>query len=217
MKKIYKNVLFDLDGTLLDTALDIGYSLNRALKMHGYKERTQEECNSFLGNGVSVLVARAMGVDVSDPMRPVVEKEHREYYKDHNINKTVLYPGIKEVFERATEAGIKMAVVTNKASEACEKLREHFFKDYIEVVVGLSDESLAKPNPTGTYRAMELLGAKSEETLFVGDSEVDARTAKAAGLDCVLCSYGYTPIDILMAEESIGIISKPIELLKYLV
>lgn len=216
ISKKYRNIVFDLDGTLLDTIKDLQIALNITLKNNNLPTRTLEEVTSFIGNGVRVLVAKAVEGGESHPLFEQILSQYRTYYKEHSIEHTVFYPGVEEFLKLCKGKSIGMAVVTNKPREGCELIHRHFFTDYMQTVIGVTNDSEKKPCPVNVLKAMDILKATPKDTLYVGDSEVDAQTAKNAGLDCVLCTWGYTPLDILLHEPHIAIINSPKELAEFI-
>lgn len=189
--KGYRTILFDLDGTLLDTLADLEVSVNYMLKEMGFPLRRKEEVRSFLGNGVHHLVASALPKDVD---ADTVEKGlslFKSHYAAHSMEKTAPYPGICDVLSELRCRGIRMGVVTNKVDAAAQPMIEHYFPGIFDVVLGQREDIPKKPAPDMLFAALKEIGVPLEHCLYVGDSEVDKSTADAAGLPCVLVAWGY--------------------------
>ncbi len=195
----YTTVIFDLDGTLLDTLEDLTDSVNYALSSMNYATRTIDEIRQFVGNGVRKLIERAVpvGTNISD-----IDKTFDlfiEYYSEHNQDKTKPYDGVIELMRKLKENNIKMAIVSNKVHDAVLMLRDKFFVD-VEVAIGDMPEMARKPSPDSCYRALELLGSSIEEACYIGDSEVDLETARNAGLDCISVLWGFRDKELLIEK-----------------
>lgn len=192
----YNTVIFDLDGTLLDTLEDLTDSVNYALESMGYPTRTIDEVRNFVGNGVRKLIERAVpsNTEVND-----IDKTFEyfiEYYSEHNQDKTKPYEGVVELMGKLKENNIKMAIVSNKVHDAVLMLRDKFFVD-VEVAIGDMPNMARKPEPDSCYKALELLGSDPKDACYVGDSEVDLETARNAGLDCISVLWGFRDKDLL--------------------
>lgn len=180
-------VIFDLDGTLLDTLDDLRDALNHTLTAFGYPLRTLEEVRRFVGNGIPDLIERATSPDA--PIQKMLDV-FLPYYQLHNMDKTRPYAGIGETLDRLKKRGRSMAVVSNKVHAATQALCGRFFPQ-VDAVVGSQPGLPNKPAPDMVWAAMERLGVGPEETVYVGDSEVDLATARNAGLDCVCVTWGF--------------------------
>ena len=195
-----KTLLFDLDGTLLNTLEDLRDSTNFALRTYGYPERSLEEVRRFVGNGLKMLLTRAVPQGSSE-----VEIERalacmKAHYCENYHNKTVPYPGIPELLNQLSREGVRLAVVSNKPDEAVRALTERYFPGVFPVAIGNRDGWATKPAPDSVYEAMCLLGARRESTVYVGDSDVDVDTARNAGLDSVIVTWGFRDEDFLRAH-----------------
>lgn len=188
---IIKLVIFDLDGTLLNTLGDLHASVNFALREFSFPERTLDEVRSFIGNGVVKLMERSTPDGTNEETNKACLDLFRQHYLEHMADTTAPYEGVIPLIERLKSDGVKIAVVSNKLHSAVEKLCEDYFPGLIEKAIGVSVESERKPSPINVIKAMELFGAEREETLYVGDSEVDAQTAAAAEVKCVGVSWGF--------------------------
>ena len=196
----YKAVIFDLDGTLLNTLEDLTDSTNFALESCGFAPRELDEVRRFVGDGMPLLIERALpdGAGKED-----FDKCYRlfcEHYKNNMENKTAPYDGVCGVLERLHKSGYKLAIVTNKGDFAAQALCKKMFP-CVDTVVGGRPDLPKKPAPDPVYIALERLGVGREDAVFVGDSQVDYQTAVNAGLDCISVLWGFRERDEL---EKIG-------------
>ncbi len=196
---MYKAVIFDLDGTLLDTLEDLYLSVNYALKNFGRRERTLDEIRSFVGDGVRKLVERAIGPDVTEAEVQAVLDVFKEYYALHSRDNTAPYAGVNDLLERLVGAGIKNAVVSNKLDGATKLLCCEYFGDNVSVAIGDSEERNKKPAPDSVFEALRVLGLSAEEAVYVGDSEVDILTARNCGMKCISVTWGFRSREVLEA------------------
>lgn len=192
MKK-YSVVLFDLDGTLLDTLDDLATAVNVTLERHGFPQRTKAEVRDFIGNGIAKLMERAVGAENLHrvDMAQVVQ-DFRTYYFEHCEEMTAPYDGVMDVLSALRARGVRIGVVSNKADFAVQKLCRTYFGDLVEAAVGENEAEgrKKKPAPDTVWDAMRELGATASDVVYVGDSEVDILTAKNAGIDCVSVTWG---------------------------
>ena len=216
MKKKFDAVIFDLDGTLLDTLDDLADSVNEMLLGRGYKLRTVEEVRDLVGNGASRLIELCVPDGKDNPEFEKCLLEFKDQYKKNMHNKTTPYTGIPELLSELADLGIKMAVVSNKGDSAVKKMRERYFDQFIKVAVGESDKLRKKPAPDSVYVALEQMDAVLGHTLYVGDSEVDVQTARNAGLPCVAVTWGFRDRALLEKEGADWIIDSPQELIDIL-
>lgn len=217
MKK-YNTILFDLDGTLLNTLEDLAGAVNHVLKTNNEPERTIDEVRRFVGNGIRKLMIRAVPDGEDNPTFEQQFKEFSSYYLAHDMEKTDVYSGIPELLQELNARGISTAIVSNKYQPAVTDLADHYFKGMVSTAVGQSDKIRKKPAPDMVYEALDRMGIDKEKKdgiLYVGDSDVDSQTAANAGLDCILCSWGFRDIELLKQQKAEAIISSPEELLKY--
>lgn len=212
----YNTVIFDMDGTLLDTLEDLTDSVNYALNKFGYPLRTLNEIRSFVGNGVKVLMNLSVpnGTSAEDTAKCL--EIYRKNYSENMQNKTRPYEGINNLLKNLKEKGIKLAIVSNKYDSAVKALCKDYYHEFIQVAIGESQGVAKKPAPDSVYAALEQLGSSEEEAIYVGDSDVDVHTAHNAGLKCIGVTWGFRNRDILNAEGADFIIDKPEELLGYL-
>ena len=211
--------IFDLDGTLLDTLGDLAASVNYALRIHGMPERTIDEVRGFVGNGVRLLMERAVPEGVANPQFEAAFQTFREYYMEHSMDATRPYDGVMETLSELQRRGCKMAVVSNKFMTATQELVRHFFP-MIPVAIGEHEAEgiRKKPAPDTVFEAMRQLGLLTTHhslltTYYVGDSDVDIATARNAGLPCISVLWGFRNQTFLEAHGGTMFIKRPEELL----
>ncbi len=197
--KMKKAIVFDLDGTLLNTLEDLCDSTNAALRHCGFPERGLEEVRRFVGNGIRKLIERAVPENAAEEQIAECFACFCEHYKHNMENKTAEYSGISDMLKALYEAGYQMAIVTNKADFAAQALCKKLFGDYVKTVVGSVDSRPNKPAPDGVYYALRQMGVPKDEAVFIGDSEVDILTAKNAGIDAVGVLWGFRNPEDLQA------------------
>ena len=196
----YQTAIFDMDGTILETLEDMCASVNVTMDHVGYPWRTMDEVRRFVGNGAAKLIERCMPAGAEDPRYPAALEFYRAYYDAHAQIKTGPYPGIPELLNQLSREGVRLAVVSNKPDEAVRALTERYFPGVFPVAIGNRDGWASKPAPDSVYEAMCLLGARRESTVYVGDSDVDVDTARNAGLDSVIVTWGFRDEDFLRAH-----------------
>jgi phosphoglycolate phosphatase len=209
-------VIFDLDGTLLDTLDDLTAAVNHALQTCGYPQRTRDEVRAFIGNGVIRLMQRAVPQGTAQPEFDRCFALFREHYLSHMNDRTRAFDGILPLLGELKRRGVKSAVVSNKLQAGVVGLCNTYFTDSVDCALGVADESERKPNPVNVLRAMQTLGVSPEETLCVGDSEVDVQTAENAGLRCVGATWGYRSRETLLQAGAWRLIDTPQALLPLL-
>lgn len=185
----YKAVLFDMDGTLLDTLADMAAAVNHILSVHGYPLRTVEEVRTFVGNGARKLMERALPPDVTGDAFEALLEEYRQWYEAHACVKTAPYPGVPAVLAALHRAGVRCAVVSNKPDGATRELAARFFPGL--PAFGQQDGIPAKPAPNMVYHALAELGVEASAAAYVGDSEVDVALARNAKLPLIAVSWGF--------------------------
>jgi phosphoglycolate phosphatase len=195
----FSTVVFDLDGTLLDTLDDITSALNHALAQAGLGERTRDEVRSYLGRGFRRLVACALPGGENDPAYRDVLAGFGSYYTEHCQVQTAPYPGVLDVLRHLSERGVRLAIASNKGDEAVKRLATHHFSGLIEPAhaFGQRDDLPRKPAPDLVFLALASLGETVDHALYVGDSDVDYATARAAGMPCCLVSWGFKERSLL--------------------
>ncbi|MGN0174300.1 MAG: HAD family hydrolase [Acutalibacteraceae bacterium] len=214
-KLMIKAVIFDLDGTLLNTLDDLGNSVNFMLEKYGYKTFSMDEYKYKVGNGMRKLIERSM------PENHQSEEEITQaldifmaHYEKHKMDKTAPYDGIIDLLKQLKKQGIKTAVVTNKADVAAKPLIAEVFPNLFDEVTGQKEGVPTKPNPTVVFNVMKQLDVTPNECIFVGDSGVDMQTAKNSGAFALGVLWGFRKADELIENGAEKIISKPNELLE---
>lgn len=189
----YDLVIFDMDGTILDSLSDIADSLNTVLAAHGFPTYPLREVGLMVGNGVRRLVTDALPADVAPDRLEAVYQDFVAYYKAHCAIKTAPYSGIPQLLVALRAAGVKTAVYSNKIDVAVKELVDKHFAGLFDFALGQRDGVPTKPAPDGVYDVLSALNVTAARTAYVGDSEVDVRTAQNAGTDGVFVSYGFRP------------------------
>ena len=211
----YNTYIFDLDGTLLDTLQDLAASVNYALRKHGMPEHSIDDVRRFVGNGVRLLMDRAIPDGAQNPDFEVTFATFREHYMHHSLDTTRPYPGIPEVLAELKARGCRLAVVSNKMMAATQELIRHFFPDTIEVAIGEHEAEgiRKKPAPDTVFAALKELGVDKNGAVYVGDSDVDIQTARNSGLPCISVLWGFRDKEFLIKNGGETFVSKPSELL----
>lgn len=211
--KRYTTIIFDCDGTILNTLDDLRDSMNYILKKHNYPTRTLAEIRSFVGNGLGKLVERSVltGTDLTVPQEQLDTMliELKAYYADHNNDKTAPYDGIYDLLAVLKEQGYKMAVVSNKVQEGVTALNDEYFKEYFKVAIGETPDIKRKPEPDMVHAALKELNSTPEEAVYVGDSEVDLQTAKNSGLLPIAVTWGFRDEELLRELGAEHVAHKP--------
>ena len=186
-------VIFDLDGTLLNTLDDLAKSVNYALEKHCLPLRSMREIRSFLGNGIRFLMKKSVGecIAADEEQFNVVFRSFKEYYMAHCLDSTKPYDGIINLLQNLKEKKYKMAIVSNKLQPAVTELNKYFFYDLIPVAIGESANVRRKPYPDSVIEAIKQLGSSTKTTVYIGDSEVDIETAKKAEISCISVLWGF--------------------------
>lgn len=204
----YEAILFDLDGTLLNTLEDLKDSCNAALEACGYAPRTLDEVRRFVGNGVGLLIRRALPEGVGEEEWARCLALFKAHYQNNLDNKTRPYPGIEQALDALLARGYRIGVVSNKFDAAVKALCAHHFPR-IQVAVGEREGVRKKPAPDSALAAAQALGVRPASTLYVGDSEVDIQTARNAGMDCLSVDWGFRPEAVLREAGATRIIHSP--------
>ena len=196
---MYDTYIFDLDGTLLDTLGDLASSVNFALRHHGLPEHSVDNVRRFVGNGVHLLMERAVPGGMGNPLFEPALQTFREHYLHHSLDTTRPYDGIPETLAALKGRGAGMAVVSNKFCTATEALCRHFFADTICVAIGENEAAgvRKKPAPDTVNEALRRMGADRVGAVYVGDSDVDILTARNAGLPCISVLWGFRDREFL--------------------
>ena len=205
-------MIFDLDGTLLNTIDDLADTGNHVCTLHGWPTHTVDAFKLMVGNGIPKLVERFAPQGTSQEMLDQAYQEFMDWYGVHKEDKTAPYAGMPEVAKALREEGVSIAVLSNKADVMAGPVVEHYYPGIFPVVQGALPGLPTKPDPTLLYKLMERLGATQEDTLFVGDSNVDIRTAKNGGLTGCGVLWGFRSREELEAAGADVIVSTPQEL-----
>ena len=213
---MYGTIIFDLDGTLLDTLDDLTDATNAALGKFGLPLRTRDEVRAFVGNGIAKLIERAIG-EKGKHLHGEVLAEFKRDYALRCADKTAPYEGILPLLQTLQAQGIKTAVVSNKADFAVKSLAKTYFDGLLLAAVGENEEAgiSKKPAPDSLLAVMEQLSATAEDTVYVGDSEVDIQTAKNAGVECLCVTWGFRDKALLIKEGGRLFVDTPAEILTY--
>lgn len=184
-------IIFDLDGTLLDTLEDLTDSVNYAMEQYGLQTRTIEEVRKFVGNGVAKLIERCIPQGTQNPSYGQILDCFKAHYAQHCEDKTRPYEGIMELLSELSGRGYHMAIVSNKFDGAVKQLNEKYFKAYIPVAIGESATVKKKPAPDTVYQALSELACDVSHAVYVGDSEVDRQTAANVPMPCISVTWGF--------------------------
>lgn len=203
MQTKIKAVIFDLDGTLLDTLGDLHLSVNASCEAHGFPSHTKDEVCSYVGNGVYKLIERAIPDGVNNKSFDSALSYFKEHYAIHMYDHTGAYEGIYEALDTLKSDGYRLAVVSNKFDSAVKELCKRYFPEHIEVAIGENEAAgiKKKPAPDTVTAALCELGVRSDEAVYVGDSDVDVYTAKNSGMACISVLWGFRSREFL---ESVG-------------
>lgn len=212
----YKLVIFDLDGTILNTLEDLTDSLNFALSCSGYPNHSIDAVRSFVGNGIKNLIKKAMPKEKTETEIQNVHKVFTDYYKIHCANKTAPYPGIIDIIKKLRKVNIKTAVISNKADYAVQNLCKKYFDGMFDYAAGERESIAKKPAPDAVFEVLHKLNINKTDTVIIGDSEVDILTAKNAGVDCIAVAWGFRDVNVLKEYGANIIIKTPKELLNIL-
>ncbi|MCR5434966.1 MAG: HAD family hydrolase [Bacteroidaceae bacterium] len=207
-----KTIIFDLDGTLLDTLQDLCLSVNYALRRCGFPERSLEDVRTFVGNGVRMLIHRAVPQDTPQPEEEACFQEFRAHYVLHCQDHTRPYPGIGEMLKSLKEKGYRMSIVSNKLQAGVTELHQAWFQETIDVAVGESEGIRRKPAPDMVFRALSELGSTADDAVYVGDSDVDMETARKAGIPCISVLWGFRDRAFLSAHGASTFAVQPEEI-----
>lgn len=187
----YKLAIFDMDGTILDTLVDLAEAVNYALRRAGLPERSMQEIRSYLGNGMLRLIRLAAPEDASAELLAELKETFTEYYKEHCSAHTRPYEGVVELIEELKAQGVKTAVVSNKPDFGVQLLVKDYFPTSFDAAVGERIGIAKKPAPDSVNEVLRLLAIAREEAVYIGDSEVDIETARNAGMTGVIVTWGF--------------------------
>lgn len=209
MKKL---AIFDLDGTLLNTIKDLGEAVNFALDRNGFHTHSVASYPYFVGNGVRRLIERSLPEDARKKAVVVdaMLKDFKQYYNEHNTDRTVPYDGIPELLQQLNESGVKLAVASNKYQQATLKIINHFFPDIPWIAIQGQQEGVpVKPDPSIIFMILSEAKIAKQDTIYIGDSGIDMETARRACIDSVGVTWGFRPVKELKEYHANVIINKP--------
>lgn len=210
----YELIVFDMDGTILDTLEDLKNSMNHTLKLHNMPERTLDEIRSFVGNGIRKLIERAVMPETSAEQIDVIHKDFMKHYEIHCADFTSPYDGINDLIKELRNRGYKTAVVSNKADGAVQDLCVQYFPGLFDLAIGERPEIAKKPAPDMVNLALDKLNVSKEKTVYIGDSDVDVATARNSKLDMIAVDWGFRTREFLIEQGAETIVSKPEEILE---
>lgn len=209
----YKAVIFDMDGTILNTLEDLKNATNYSLRQFGMPERSLEEVRMFVGNGIRKLVERAVPAGTQKEKIDQILDVFLEYYEIHSADNTSPYPGILELVEKLKKSGIKTAVSTNKADVPAQELGKEYFNGIFDLIVGQQDGLKVKPAPDSVNKILSILDIQKKDAIYIGDSDVDVQTAKNSGLDFIGVSWGFRGREFLEKNGAKNIVDNANEIL----
>ena len=212
MKK-YELIIFDMDGTILDTLEDLKNSMNHTLRLHNMPERTLDEIRSFVGNGIRKLIERAVVKGTSEDKINNIHKDFMVHYEVHCADFTRPYDGVNDLIKKLRSRGYKTAVVSNKAHAAVQDLCVQYFPDLFDLAIGERPEIARKPAPDMVNLTLEQLQITREKAVYIGDSDVDVATAKNSNLDMIAVDWGFRTREFLVEQGADIIVSQPEEIL----
>ena len=208
----YKLAVFDMDGTILNTLEDLADSTNYALKANGLPERTIDEVRRFVGNGIRLLIERAVPTDTDKKLTDKVFDTFKEYYKTHCAVKTRPYDGIKDVLLELRKAGCLTAVVSNKADFAVQDLCKDYFDNLFDFAIGEREGIKKKPAPDSVFEVLSKLNVEKDNAVYIGDSDVDFATSVNAGMDVIMVGWGFRDEEFLREKGAKRIIKHASEI-----
>lgn len=212
-----KTLVFDLDGTLVNTIYDIGNSMNKSLAEHGYATHPLDDYYNFIGEGVIVLTKKAIGdINVSDEVLYSVLNRYNEIYHENNTVLSKPYDNMVMVLDTLISKGYQLAVISNKPDIDTKHIVKHYFGDRFKYVCGWKKEVNRKPDRMAMDILMNELGLSITDIIYIGDSRYDAQFAINSGCDYYLFEYGYEKKDILHSYNPIAFLKEAVDLLKYL-
>lgn len=206
---LYDTYVFDLDGTLLNTLDDLAASCNYALKQYGMPLKTVDEVRMMVGNGVKLLMIRAIPYGERNPQFEAAYQCFREHYLEHGLDTTAPYIGIDDMLQTLVSEGKRIAVVSNKFYEATQELVQHFFGNFIQVAIGERENIRKKPAPDTVCEALKQLGTTQTKTVYIGDSDVDIETAKNSKIPCLSVLWGFRDRDFLLQHGATELVETP--------
>ena len=212
-----KAVVFDLDGTLLDTLPDIGAGSNAALRHFGLEERAMSDYRKAVGNGIRVLIRRAMQQQVSDEVYEQVLSFYLKYYPEQCCVHTKFYPGVEQMLDNLKNTGLMLGILSNKTEKTAQKIIDHFLPDFpFAFLWGNNGERPLKPDTTAGIQLCKKLGLNADQIMYVGDGDTDMEFGVKMGFYTVGVTWGYRDRDVLQAFGPTALVDAPDELLNLL-
>lgn len=212
---MYKNYIFDLDGTLLDTLEDLANAVNYALKKMNYPVRTLDEVRSFIGDGMKMLIRRSVPAEAGEAECAETLQYYSSCYLEHVADCTKPYDGIEELLGTLKKRGCRLAVVSNKPDLQTQRLIRECFGDIFDAVAGQKEGVKTKPDPEAVLGIMEIIGAEKDSTVYIGDSDVDVLTAHNAELPCIGVTWGNRSREVLIENGAEFIADSAADILKF--
>lgn len=209
----YQLAIFDMDGTILNTLEDLKNATNYALRLHGYPERTLDEIRRFVGNGLLMLIRRAVPEGCTEEQIQKVSVSFHEYYQVHCADTTKPYDGILSLIRNLRAHGVKTAVVSNKPDYGVQELTAKYFPDCFDAAVGEREGIRKKPAPDSVNEVLMRLQIDRTNAIYIGDSDVDLDTAKNAGMPCISVEWGFRSHDFLLQHGAITLVTEPEQIL----
>ncbi len=214
---MYQLVIFDLDGTILDTLQDLANAVNYAMKENQMPLHTIDEVRQFVGNGIRKLMERSVPAGTETPLIDKVHADFTAYYQVHCADNTAPYAGIPELLAHLKNAGIHTAVVSNKADYAVQALCEQYFPNLFDAVAGEKEGIRRKPAPDSVNAVLSALNLSKEQAIYIGDSDVDIATAENSGMPCISVAWGFRDIPFLKEHHASRIVQNVAELEQILI
>lgn len=209
----YDLIIFDMDGTILNTLEDLKNSLNYVLQQAGYQTRTLEEVRTFVGNGIRKTIERALPSDIEEEKIDELFSLFMDYYAIHNTDNTKPYNGVIDLLKELKHLGYKTAVVSNKQDSAVKSLCKKFFTGLFDVEIGEKENIAKKPDPDEVNEALKILNIDRTKSIYIGDSEVDIQTAQNSKMKSIIVDWGFRDRKFLYEHGAEVIVSNPSEIL----
>ncbi len=214
MRMKYRLVVFDMDGTILDTLSDLTDALNHTLDIYGLPLHSMDEVKFFVGNGIHKLIERAVPEGTEQKKLEEIFKSYIEYYGKHCADKTKPYEGVKDLIMELKKLGVLTAVVSNKRDEAVQELCRDYFPGCFDIAIGEKDGIRRKPAPDMVDQALLKLGIDKKDAVYIGDSDVDIQTAENSGLSSIAVTWGFRDRDFLIAHGAEVFADEPYDIIK---
>ena len=212
----YDTVVFDMDGTVLNTLEDLTVSVNYVMTKFGMPTHELEEYRRYFGSGIRYALECAVPEGTPDKVIDEMLPVFKEHYDRHCLDKTGPYEGILDLMKALKEKGLKMAIVSNKIDSAVKELNERFFSEYVDVAIGEKPGIKRKPAPDTVFAALKELGSDVSGAVYIGDSEVDYQTAVNSGLPCISVLWGFREKDFLVSIGAKTFAETPADVLRYI-